>query len=162
MDNDRPRLDSMFFQDICPDKNGMLLYSLRPTIRLTFGIIQVPVIAVFTKFDQFKLDIEMKLEDEGLDSGTANDEVERVFLKHYLGPLGETPLHVRLESKFLFQSTNVHYTNVCPVEMHKQGQPCTDLISKTANSLSGNVVSLMLLAVQKDNLEPNVKQAINW
>jgi len=46
--------------------------------------------------------------------------------------------------------------------MHKQGQRCTELISKTANSLSGNVVSLMLLAVQKDNLEPNIKQAIKW
>jgi len=75
MDNDRPRLDSMFFQDICPDKN-------------------VPVIAVFTKFDQFKLDIVMKLEDEGLDSGTdPNDEVENVFLRHYLGHLGESPLN---------------------------------------------------------------------
>ncbi|KAH8985065.1 hypothetical protein EDB86DRAFT_3049455, partial [Lactarius hatsudake] len=34
MDNQRPQLDLKFFQDICPDRN-------------------VPVIAVFTKFDQF-------------------------------------------------------------------------------------------------------------
>jgi hypothetical protein len=119
------------------------------------------VIAVFTKFDQFKLDIVMKLEDEGLGTDPI-DEVENVFLRHYLGHLGESPLYVRLESKVLFKSTNVHYANVCPAEMHKQGQRCTELISKTANSLSGNVVSLMLLAVQKDNLEPNIKQAIKW
>ena len=46
--------------------------------------------------------------------------------------------------------------------MHEHGRRCTDLIEMTANSLSGNVVSLMLLAVQKDNLEPNIKQAVKW
>jgi hypothetical protein len=32
----------------------------------------------------------------------------------------------------------------------------------TADALSGGVVALMLLAVQKDNLELNIKQAIKW
>jgi hypothetical protein len=32
----------------------------------------------------------------------------------------------------------------------------------TANSLSGNVVSLMLLTVQKDNLELNITKAVEW
>ena len=43
--------------------------------------------------------------------------------------------------------------------MHKQGQ-CTDLIDKTANELGNDVVTLMLVAVQKDNLELSVKHAI--
>jgi hypothetical protein len=42
------------------------------------------------------------------------------------------------------------------------GQSCADLIEKTASALSGNTVTLMLLTVQKDNLEPNIKQAIKW
>jgi hypothetical protein len=42
------------------------------------------------------------------------------------------------------------------------GQSCSDLIEKTANALSGDAVALMFLAVQKDNLEPNIKQAIKW
>jgi hypothetical protein len=46
--------------------------------------------------------------------------------------------------------------------MHKPGQRCTDLIEKTANALSDNVVALMLLAVQKDNLELNIGQAVRW
>jgi hypothetical protein len=46
--------------------------------------------------------------------------------------------------------------------MHKHGQRCTDLIEITADALSGNFVAVMLLAVQKDNLEPNIKQAIRW
>jgi len=48
--------------------------------------------------------------------------------------------------------------------MQKHGQRCTDLIEVTLNSLSGGVVqvALMLMAVQRDNLELSVKQAIKW
>ena len=46
--------------------------------------------------------------------------------------------------------------------MHKPGQRCTDLLEKTANALSSRVVALMLLAVQKDDLELNINQAVNW
>jgi hypothetical protein len=44
--------------------------------------------------------------------------------------------------------------------MHVEGQQCTDLINMTANSLSGGVVTLMLMAVQKDNLKVSIHQAI--
>ena len=43
--------------------------------------------------------------------------------------------------------------------MHKQAQ-CTDLIDKTANELGDDVVTLMLVAIQRDNLELSVKWAI--
>ena len=46
--------------------------------------------------------------------------------------------------------------------MHKHDQRCTDLLEVTANSLSGNVVALMLLAVQRDNLEFSVTRAVAW
>jgi hypothetical protein len=46
--------------------------------------------------------------------------------------------------------------------MQKHGESCAGLIEMTADSLSGGVVALMLLAVQKDNLELNIKQAIKW
>jgi hypothetical protein len=46
--------------------------------------------------------------------------------------------------------------------MHKPGRSCAALIEMTANALSGNIVAVMLLAIQKDNLEPNIKQAIKW
>jgi hypothetical protein len=60
----------------------------------------VPVIAVFTKFDQFKREIRFKLEDGGRDIGTdLNEEVERLFREHYQAGLGESLLFVRLESK---------------------------------------------------------------
>jgi hypothetical protein len=44
--------------------------------------------------------------------------------------------------------------------MHKHEQKCTELLEETINQLSGSVVALMLLAVQKDNLELNIKDAV--
>jgi hypothetical protein len=59
---------------------------------------EVPVIAVFTKFDQFKRNIEMKLEDDGRDPRVdLNEEVESMFREHYQAGLGGSPLLVRLE-----------------------------------------------------------------
>ena len=72
-------------------------------------IFQVPVIAVFTKYDQFKRNITMKLMGEGRDLGTHFDiEVESVFNRHYLARLSGSPAFVRLESKdFLSQFTPI-------------------------------------------------------
>ena len=125
-------------------------------------LFQVPVIAVFTKYDQFKLDIKMKLEDEGRDIGTHfNNEVESVFNQYYLASLSGPSPFVRLEGEYFVN----HFSpilNSPPVGMHKHDQRCTDLIEMTADTLSGNVVALMLVAVQHDNLELSVKQAIKW
>jgi hypothetical protein len=46
--------------------------------------------------------------------------------------------------------------------VNKPGKQCAPLLEETADALSGNVVSLMLLSVQKDNLELNIKQAVKW
>ena len=62
---------------------------------------QVPVIAVFTKYDQFKRDIKMKLEDEGRDEEMdLNTEVEYIFNQHYLAGLNGHPLFICLESEY--------------------------------------------------------------
>jgi hypothetical protein len=58
------------------------------------------VIAVFTKYDQFKRDISFKLEDKGRNPRTElEDEAESMFQQHYLAGLGETPPFVRLEGE---------------------------------------------------------------
>jgi len=61
---------------------------------------QVPVIAVFTKFDQFKRNIRMKLEDESRDPAMdLNTEVENIFTQRYLASLNGPPPFIRLESE---------------------------------------------------------------
>ena len=122
------------------------------------------MIAVFTKFDQFRRDIRMKVEDQDRnadDPAIVNAEMERVVKEEFLAHLkGSTPI-VRLESEDFFP-TSIYYTNNCPKGMHKQGERCTDLIKTTADTLSGNVVALMLLTVQKDNLELSIEKAVEW
>ena len=60
----------------------------------------VPVIAVFTKYDQFKRNIKMKLEDEHRDPRIYLDaEAENIFKQHYLGSLSGPPPFIRLESE---------------------------------------------------------------
>ena len=58
----------------------------------------MPVIAVFTKYDQFKRDIKMKLEDENR-KADLDAEVEEIFDQHYLANMGGDPPFVRLESE---------------------------------------------------------------
>jgi hypothetical protein len=69
---------------------------------VTRGILQVPVIAVFTKFDQFRRDTRIKLEDQGRDPdhpAILNAEMERVFKEEFLANVRGLPPFVRLESE---------------------------------------------------------------
>ena len=72
-------------------------------------IFQVPVIAVFTKYDQFKRNIKMKLDDEALEGRgqgkSFETEVESVFNDHYLASLGGTQPFVCLESENFLTSS---------------------------------------------------------
>ncbi|KAH9052332.1 GTP-binding protein [Lactarius vividus] len=124
MDNQRPQLDLKFFQNICPDRN-------------------VPVIAVFTKFDQFRRNVQIHLEDFGSPNDSVLDGVEKRFEEHYIRPLGGNVRFVRLE------------------KMNRPNMRCDELIQTTAAALSDDIVGLMLLAVQRNNLELSVKTALN-
>ena len=57
---------------------------------------------------------------------------------------------------------NVCCINICPAEMQKHGQRCAGLIELTAGALSDDAVTLMLVAVQRDNLELSIKHAVKW
>jgi GTP-binding protein EngB required for normal cell division len=98
MDNDRPSLDLKHFTYICPDKNGES--KLNCSFMNWIEIFQVPVIAVFTKHDQFKRNIKMKLVHEGRDPETELDtEVESAFKQYYLARLSGSPPFVCLQSE---------------------------------------------------------------
>ena len=62
---------------------------------------QVPVIAVFTKYDLFKFNVEMDVFDDPdiyLDDSDASQVVEKLFQEHYLRPLADDVKYVQLES----------------------------------------------------------------
>jgi len=129
---------------------------------IDIGDFQVSVVAVFTKYDQFKYNIHMKLTEEDHDPETQlNTKVESVFNEHYLGSLSGHPTFVCLESEdFVDQFTPILISVL--VGMHRSDQWCTDLIEVTADALNGGIVALLLIAIQRNDLELNVKQAIKW
>jgi len=55
---------------------------------------------VFTKFDQFRRNVKIHLEDYGNPDDNVSDVVEKQFQEHYLHPLGDGVKFVRLESGF--------------------------------------------------------------
>jgi hypothetical protein len=59
------------------------------------------VIAVFTKYEQFRREVMMKLEDQKRGLALLGDEIESIFDSHYLANLRGSPPVVRLESKGL-------------------------------------------------------------
>ena len=60
---------------------------------------EVPVIALFTKYDQFLFNVEMDVfDDPDKYSGSVSEEAEKRFQEHYFRPLGNDAIYVRLES----------------------------------------------------------------
>ena len=99
MDGHRPGLDLKFHKDICSDQNGASLWTF-VTVIFTQHF-QVPVIAVFTKYEQFLRDVTddvLDYPDKYLNRSVSEVAKER-FQEHYLRPLGEDVGYVQLESE---------------------------------------------------------------
>ena len=99
MDGHRPEFDLKFYKDICSDQNGASLWTF-VTVFFTQQFL-VPVIAVFTKYEQFLRNVKWDVLDHpdiypnGSESEVANER----FQEHYLHPLGEDVRYVQLESE---------------------------------------------------------------
>jgi hypothetical protein len=102
------------------------------------GISLVPVIAVFTKHDQFRRDVIMKLEDQGLDASTdaalLNAEMERIFNEEFLVHLTESAPVVCLESENFVNQ--LACTTLIPIP-----QECTSMAKSVLNSLKRLAIS---------------------
>ena len=63
---------------------------------------EVPVIVVFTKYDQFQRNVTMHLADYPNECRSSNvsEVMEDLFQEHYLRTLGDDVKFVRLESGF--------------------------------------------------------------
>ena len=62
---------------------------------------QVPVIAVFTKYDQFLRNVKMDVSDDPDKylNRSISEVAEELFQEHYVCPLGDDVSYVRLESE---------------------------------------------------------------
>ena len=63
---------------------------------------EVPVIVLFTKYDQFLRNVEMHLADypNVYRDSNVSEVAEKHFQEHYLHPLGDNVIYVQLESGF--------------------------------------------------------------
>ena len=59
---------------------------------------EVPVIVVFTKYDQFLRNVKMDVMDEYPDR-RVSEVAKEIFQEHYLHPLGDDVGYVQLESE---------------------------------------------------------------
>ena len=100
MDGHRPGLDLKFYKDICSDENGASLQTFM-TVFFTQHFFQVPVIAVFTKYDQFLRNVEIDVLDhpDKFLHRRVSEVANEQFQEHYLHPLGEDVEYVQLESE---------------------------------------------------------------
>ena len=126
--------------------------------------LEVPVIVVFTKYDQFLRNVEMHLVDYPGDypGSSVSEAAARQFQELYLKVLGDDVRYVQLESgsRVKCQSYKLK-PECCATEMHKQNSQCDELLEKTAAALNESAVALMLLAVQNGNFKLSVKVALN-
>ncbi|KAJ7442902.1 hypothetical protein B0H11DRAFT_1932101 [Mycena galericulata] len=99
------------------------------------------------KYEAFKRNVRMDLEDEPagrLDDieRRTQDECRERFKTRFWEPLGASRTFVRLEG------------------MNKPDRRCDELVRTTMDALNPDAVALMLVAVQKGNLELSVRRAV--
>jgi hypothetical protein len=102
---------------------------------------QVPVIAVFTKYEQFRREVKMKLEDENRDQETEPDaEVENVFNQQYLARLTGSPPFIRLESE-VFNDQGTYTVLILLLKECTDPVNCVKALSKSppVHSLAGSL-----------------------
>ena len=116
---------------------------------------------MFTKYDQFKFNVEMDVFDDPdkYPGSDASQVAEKLFQEHYQRPLGDDAKYVRLESVFKSHKPRSH-TDASAAEMHMKDSCCENLVEETAVALNEDTVALMVLAVQKNNLNLSVKTAL--
>ena len=83
--------------------------------------IEVPIVALFTKYDQFLFNVEMDvLDDPDKYPGEVSEETEKQFQEHYLRPLGEKARYVRLEREVQTYIRGLHVNNLFGRNAHER------------------------------------------
>ena len=98
LDGHRPELNLKFYENICPDPNGA---SLRTSMTVIIEHFEVPVILVFTKYDQFLRNVKIDVSDDPnlYPDRSVSEVAKEIFQEHYLDSLGDDVGYVQLESE---------------------------------------------------------------
>ena len=102
---------------------------------------KVPVIVLFTKYDQFLRNVRMHMVDypgEYQDNNVLSEVVEKQFQDYYLSPLGPDVRFVRLESRFGVNQIPGRLVDIL-------GQKCTKKMHAAMSSLRGRLKPWMII-----------------
>ncbi|KAF7335122.1 GTP-binding protein [Mycena venus] len=111
---------------------------------------EVPVIAIFTKFDGLLNEAFSQLMDEGDDWEDAQEgqieQARKMLTTNFEGPLRSSEFppadYVRLD------------------DMRVETSNCNELIEKTANALTDNTLRLLFISVQQNNIDFCIRYAM--
>ena len=93
------RARSKVFTEHLPRPEWCVTKNIHDTVLMKH--FEVPVIAVFTKYDQFLRNLKMDMLDDSdkYADRSVSEVAEELFQEHYLCPLGDDIGYVRLESE---------------------------------------------------------------
>jgi len=117
-----------------------------------FGSGDVPVIAIFTKFDGLETKAFSELRANKVDIKTAKREKKQraieAFTTSYVEPLKELSTRpmpwVKLD------------------DMREESSNCAELISVTDGALSDDALKLLFVSVQQNNIDVSIKNAVRY
>ncbi len=122
----------------------------------------VPVIAIFTKFD----DLVAQVSDWNKEEDENRAEAENVVKEKFERPLENTkdqPRHMFVLKVLFYVFLKQCLINI-PLAIHEDGGNHQDqvktLIEKTANSLDVMALKMLFVSIQDNNLELSIKCAI--
>ena len=131
---------------------------------------QVPVIAIFTKFDGLVNKAYTELVDNGLSEDEAEakltEKAEELLQTNFREPLsratfppsdyvqldGDESVHFRRKHKLMLSSELI--------DMREPTTSCNELIEKTANALTDYTLKLLFVSVQQNNIGVCIRYAV--
>ncbi|KDQ64038.1 hypothetical protein JAAARDRAFT_117913 [Jaapia argillacea MUCL 33604] len=114
----------------------------------------VPVIAIYTKFDDFVLQTQQFLTSQGWDEDDAFDEASRSALNCFT----EKYAKVVNTTRFPPKRDDLSFTSY--TDMDKTGAKCDELLEKTADALGGDALRQLFVCIQRNNLDLWTKWAV--
>jgi hypothetical protein len=136
---------------------------------LILVLIQVPVIAIFTKMDALDARAFNELMLDDVSYAKAKEQApargQDIFEKNYLQRLEEVKhkprFVVQLRGMLLLVDDAATRSAIRYSDMHKEGTNCHALIVRTSQALNRNTLELFCLSILRNNMESRIKQVIN-
>ena len=149
--------------------HGQLIAHHQLNALIILVLIQVPVIAIFTKMDTLdkRAFNELILDDVPYTKAKeqaparAKDIFEKSYLQRLQGVKYTPHKIVQLRGTLLLVDDVANYSAIRHSDMHKEGTRCDELIMGTSGALDGDTLRLFCLSILRNDIESRIKQVIN-